>query len=264
LRRRAALLSSRLAPVVKPATQIRLAAIAVFVLAVELLCRLGFVSPLTLVPPSEMVVGLVDVLRSADMRGEITSTLLGIALAATASIVAGFLLGALLHALPRVRSSLDPLLATYYSVPTFIFYPMFIVFFGMNRIPIVVIGFLFAFVAMMTSTINGLDRVPAVLFRSARTFRMGRAATTWRIVLPAAAPHVFSGVKLAIAYSFVGVLGAEFILSGSGVGYQIAFAFNGFDNQRMYALILLVVVVVAAVNGLLLAWERALLRRRGA
>jgi NitT/TauT family transport system permease protein len=247
----------------KPATLIRLSAIAVCLLAIELLCRLGYVSALTLVPPTEMVAGLIDVLRATDMRGEIVTTLTGIACAAIASVIAGFLLGALLHAWPRARASLDPVLATYYSVPTFIFYPMFIVFFGMNRIPIVVIGFMFAFVAMMTSTMNGLDRVPAVLFRSARMFRMGRPETILRIVLPAAAPHIFSGVKLAIAYSFVGVLGAEFILSGSGVGYQIAFAFNGFDNERMYALILLVVIVVATVNGLLLGWERALLRRRG-
>ena len=136
---------------------------------------------------------------------------------------------------------------------------MFIVFFGMNRIPIVVIGFMFAFIAMMTSTMNGLDRVPAVLFRTARMHRLSSIETTFRIVLPAAALHLFTGVKLAIAYSFVGVLGAEFILSGSGVGYQIAF--NGFDNQRMYALILLVVFVVGTVNAALLNWERRLQRR---
>lgn len=247
----------------KPATLIRLTAITIFLLSIELLCRLGYVSQLTLVPPSVWVAGLTDVLRAGAMRAEIATTLTGIGCAASASVIAGFLLGALLHAWPRARASLDPVLATYYSVPTFIFYPMFIVFFGMNRIPIVVIGFMFAFVAMMTSTMNGLDRVPGVLFRSARMFRMGRAETTLHIVLPAAAPHIFSGVKLAIAYSFVGVLGAEFILSGSGVGYQIAFAFNGFDNERMYVLILLVVIVVATVNGLLLGWERALLRRRG-
>lgn len=248
----------------KPATWIRLAALVIVVLAIEAACRLGFVSELTMVPPSDMVIGLVGVLRSGEMRGEIATTLEGIALAASGSVIVGFLLGAGLHALPRVRASLDPVLATYYAIPTFIFYPMFIVFFGMNRIPIIIIGFMFAFVAMMTSTMNGLDRVAPVLLRSARMFRMGKAATIARIVLPAAAPYLFNGVKLAVAYAFVGVLGAEFILSGSGVGYEIAFAFNGFDNQRMYALILLVVVLVATVNGLLLNRERALLRRRGA
>jgi NitT/TauT family transport system permease protein len=245
----------------KPATVLRIALLAAGLLALEAACRLGYVSQLTIVPPSEMATGLVAALREAETRIEIVTTLTGIACAALASVSAGFLLGCLLRAWPRARAALDPLLATYYSVPTFIFYPMFIVFFGMNRIPIVVIGFMFAFIAMMTSTMNGLDRVPAVLLRTARMHRMGTAATIFRIVLPAAAPHLFTGVKLAIAYSFVGVLGAEFILSGSGVGYQIAFAFNGFDNQRMYALILLVVIVVSSVNTMLLGWERRLQRR---
>ena len=63
-------------------------------------------------------------------------------------------------ALPRLRRAIDPLLASYYAVPTFMFYPLFIVLFGLNRWPLVAIGFLFAVVAMMLNTLNGFDRVP--------------------------------------------------------------------------------------------------------
>ncbi|MEI7711400.1 MAG: ABC transporter permease subunit [Rhodospirillales bacterium] len=245
----------------KPTTTIRIGLLVACLIVLEATCRLGYISQLTMVPPTEMLRGLIAVAGMADMRQEVATTLTGIVCAATLSVCTGFLLGCALRAWPRARVAMEPLLATYYSVPTFIFYPMFIVFFGMNRIPIVVIGFMFAFIAMMTSTMNGLDRVPAVLFRTARMHRLGAIETTFRIVLPAAAPHLFTGVKLAIAYSFVGVLGAEFILSGSGVGYQIAFAFNGFDNERMYALILLVTIVVGTVNTALLGWERHLQRR---
>ncbi|MBI3710589.1 MAG: ABC transporter permease subunit [Proteobacteria bacterium] len=247
----------------KLATKIRLAAIVAFLVAVELLCRTALISRFTLIPPSEMATGLARILWAGKTNGEIATTLSGIAMAAACSIAVGFLLGAVLHSWPRARASLDPLLATYYSIPIFVFYPLFIVFFGMNRTPIVVIGFLFAVVAMMTNTLNGLDRVPRVLLKTARVLRLRRARTTLLIVLPSAAPHIFGGAKLAIAYSFVGVLGAEFILSSTGVGYQIAFAFNNFDNVQMYSLILFVVIVVATVNSALFAWERALLQRRG-
>jgi NitT/TauT family transport system permease protein len=247
----------------KRATQIRTAALLLALAGIELACRTGLAPSFSLIPPSEMASGLVALLWSNAFTGEIGLTLGGIALAALGAIVAGFVLGALLHALPRLRSSLDPLLATYYSVPTFVFYPMFIVFFGMNRAPIVIIGFLFAVIAMTTNTLNGLDRVPPVLLKTARVLRMGRVRTTALIVLPAAAPHIFTGIKLAIAYAFVGVIGAEFILSDTGIGYQIAFAFNNFDNVTMYSLILLVVLVVASVNAALFGWERTLMRRRG-
>jgi NitT/TauT family transport system permease protein len=247
----------------KRATLIRIAGILAVLVAVELACRYGLISRFALIPPSAMILGLGEMLWSGEITAEITTTLSGIAIAAGAAIATGFVLGAVLHAWPRVRASLDPLLATYYSIPTFVFYPMFIVFFGMNRAPIVIIGFLFAVVAMMTNTLNGLDRVPMVLMKTARVMRLGRLQTTRLITLPSAAPHMFTGAKLAIAYSFVGVIGAEFILADTGLGYQIAFAFNNFDNVRMYSLIVLVILVVSAVNATLFGWERSLMKRRG-
>ncbi len=246
----------------KKATLIRIAVLAVLLLALEFACRIGWIGRFTLVPPSMMVVGAVRLLWAGQMNGEIADTLSGVLIAALGAIAVGFVLGAGLHAWPRARRCLDPLLATYYAIPIYIFYPMFLVFFGMNRNPIIMIGFLFAVVAMMTSTLNGLDRVAPVLLKTARVLGMGRLATIRLIVLPAAAPYIFGGVKLAIAYAFVGVLGAEFILSDTGLGYQIALAFNNFDNLTMYSLILVVVVVVSSVNSALLGWERTLLRRR--
>src|SRR3546814_9942046 len=66
--------------------------------------------------------------------------------------------------------------------------------------------------------------------------RMGRVQEVWLIKLPASLPFVFTGVKLSIVYSFIAVIGGEFLLSGTGFGYQIAFAYNNFDNQTMYGL----------------------------
>src|SRR3546814_11088545 len=80
----------------------------------------------------------------------------------------GFLLGLLLYKLPRLRRVLDPLLLSYYAVPIFVLYPMLIVLFGLNRWPLIMLGFLFAVVAMAVNTLNGLERIPPVLLRTAR------------------------------------------------------------------------------------------------
>jgi NitT/TauT family transport system permease protein len=168
-----------------------------------------------------------------------------------------------IHAIPRLRRACDPFLASYYSVPVFVFYPLFVSIFGLNRWPLIMIGFLFAITAMVIATLNGLDRVPPVLLKLARVHRMSRSAEGLRIVLPAAGPYLFTGVKLALAYSFIGVLAGEFILSGGGLGYAIAYAYDAFDNQTMYALMLFVLIVVTAINSALFIWEQRLLRRRG-
>ena len=125
------------------------------------------------------------------------------------------------------------------------------------------IGFLYAVAAMIINTLNGLDRVAPVLRKTARVLRMSPAATTFKVVLPCAAPYLFTGVKLAVAYSFIGVVGSEFILSTGGLGYQIGFAYHDFNNKTMYALILFILLVTLVVNMSLHAWEKVLLARRG-
>src|SRR6185437_12048495 len=104
--------------------------------------------------------------------------------------------------------------------------------------------------------------VPRVLRKVARAHDLGWAEETFLIVLPAAAPHLFTGLKLSLAYSFIGVVAGEFILSGSGLGHAIAYAYDSFDNPTMYALMLFVVALAIALNATLHVWEQRLLARR--
>ena len=128
--------------------------------------------------------------------------------------------------------------------------------------PLVVLGVLTAAPAVVISTLAGLDGVPPVLRRVARVQRLGRWQTLTRVVLPAALPALFSGFKLALSYALIGVIAGEFILSGSGLGYAISFAYQSFDNRAMYGLMLFVIIVVTAVNGALQAWDQRLQARR--
>lgn len=242
---------------------VRICVIAGAALLVEALCRFGVINRLTLVPPSEMATYLLHLLVSGELNKAMVQTFSNVAIAFVLSVVFGFVLGAAVHAIPRLRRACDPFLASYYSVPVFVFYPLFVSLFGLNRWPLIMIGFVFAIAAMLIATINGLDRVPPVLLKLARVHRMGRSAEIFRIVLPAAAPYLFSGGKLALAYSFIGILAGEFILSGGGLGYAIAYAYDAFDNQTMYALMLFVLIVVTAINSALYVWEQRLLQRRG-
>ena len=77
-----------------------------------------------------------------------------------------------------------------------------------------------------------------------------------------AAPYIFTGVKLAVAYSFIGVIGAELIMSRTGLGYEIGYAYNNFDNAVMYPLIVFVLAVAATVNTMFFLWEKKMLARR--
>lgn len=241
----------------------RAAVVVGAILAIELVCRLGIVSPLTLIPPSEMVASLWDLVLAGRVQDDLVQTFSTVAIAFVLSVVTGFATGAVVHALPRVRRAIDPLLASYYSIPFFVFYPLLIAIFGLNALPLIFIGFAFATAAMVIATLNGLDRVPRVLVKTARVHRLGRAETVWRVTLPAAAPYLFTGLKLALAYAFIGVIAGEFILAGAGLGHSIAYAYDSFDNRTMYGLMFFVLAIVTLMNTALHLWEQRLLRRRG-
>ena len=228
----------------------------------EALCRSGVISAFTLIPPSQIVVATVEILQSGRFAGDIAVTLRNVAAAIVAAMVAGVTTATALQSLPAARRILDPLFATYYAIPVYAFYPLLIVVLGLGDLPQIAVGFLLAVMAVLINTLNGLDRVPRVLLKAARVHRLGALETALKVRLPFAAPYVFTGFKLAVAYSFVGVIGAEFITSNRGIGYEIAFAYNNFDNRVMYALIFLVLTVVTAVNMSLYAWEKRLLARR--
>jgi NitT/TauT family transport system permease protein len=240
----------------------RTALIVAAVLLLEALCRLNIIPNFTVIPPSAMAHSLWNILASGRFAHDITATLVNVGIAIAAAMTAGVALGTLLQSWPAARRVCDPLFATYYAVPMYAFYPLLIVIFGLGDLPQIAIGFLLAVMAVIINTLNGLDRVPAVLLKTARVHGLGFMKTAFQVRLPYAAPYVFTGFKLAVAYSFIGVIGAEFITSSRGIGYEISFAYNNFDNAVMYAMILFILLVVITVNMSLHAWEKRLLARR--
>lgn len=239
-------------------------AVAIPVAALELACRVGWIGRMSLPPPLEMAFGLLGILKSGAMTGEILETFKDVLAAFAAAAVLGVAGGAVIHRLPLVRRVLEPLFSTYYAVPIWGFYPLLLVMFGIGDAAEVLIGFMLAVVAVVTATLSGLDSVPPVLLKTARVYRLGPARTALSVSLPYAAPQVFTGLKLAVAYSAIGVIGAEFIMGQDGLGYEIRFAYDNLDNAVMYPLILLTLLVSVAVNMTLDAWDRTLRARRRA
>ncbi len=241
---------------------VRTGVLAGAVLLLELLCRTGVISPQAVLAPSAMVAAMLEVLASGDATEPMLSTFTTVALAFVLAVALGIAVGAVVHAMPRLRRAIDPILASYYAVPTFVFYPLLVALLGLSMVPLVVLGVLSAAPAMVIATLAGLDSLPRVLRRVARVQRLGPVRTLLTVILPAAMPSLFGGVKLALSYALIGVIAGEFILSGSGLGYAISYAYQSFDNRTMYGLMLFVLLVAVTANGLLYHWESQLLRRR--
>lgn len=241
----------------------RLLVVASPIALLEVLCLAGVIDKITMQPPHLIARDLFRMLMSGRMNAAIVKTLSNTLLALVLALGAGIIAGALLHQVRALRDTLDPLFATYYAVPVFAFYPFFIVVFGLGDLPQILIAFMLGVVAVIVNTLNGLDRVPVVLLKTARIMRLSPVDTALRVTLPSAGPYIVTGIKLAVAYAFIGVIGSEFIMSRGGIGYEISFAYTSFDNATMYPLIVLILLASVAINALLSGWEKRLLAKRG-
>lgn len=247
----------------KALTLYRVGVVAVLLAVLEGLCVGGVIDRITMPPPHKIVLDLYKLLASGSLNKAIAKTLLNASISFSLALVVGVVIAALLHGHRTLRDTLDPLFATYYAIPIFAFYPLLIYIFGLGDGPQIMIGFMLAVVAVIVNALNGLDRVPPVLLKTARIHRLTRFEVAREITLPYAAPYVLTGVKLAVAYSLIGVIGSEFIMSRGGMGYEISFAYTSFDNATMYPLIVLTLITSIVVNGIVTRWEKVLLQRRG-
>jgi len=245
------------------ATLYQIAVVVTLTLLLEVLCLTGVIDKITMPPPHRIAIDLFALLASGKLFPEIGKSFANVMLAFALAYVIGIATGTVLHGFRILRDTLDPLFATYYAIPIFAFYPLFIIIFGLGDGPQVLIGFLLAVVAVIVTILNGLDRVPRVLRKTALISRLSPLETAIHVTLPFCAPYLLTAAKLALAYALIGVIGSEFIMARTGMGYEIGFAYTNFDNATMYPLILLILLFSIVLNGILTRWEKALLARRG-
>jgi NitT/TauT family transport system permease protein len=244
-------------------TLMRVLVVIGFFAAIEALCRFGVIDRFTMQPPTLIVRDLWKLLASGKVNIAILKTLSNAAIGFAMAVSVGILTALVVQRVKLLREALEPLFATYYAIPVLAFYPLLIILFGLGNVPKIIIAFMLGVIAVIVNTLNGLDRVPRVLLKTARIARMSPIETAFRVTLPYAAPYVLTGVKFAIAYSLIGIIGSEFVMSSDGMGFEISFAYANFDNATMYPLILLILVVSVTLNLFVGLWEKSVLRRRG-
>ena len=133
-------------------------------------------------------------------------------------------------------------------VPKIIFFPALLLAFGAGPGSKIAIGTISCFFPVAISVASGVRDVRPVLLQVGRGFR----ATTWqmatKIYLPAVRQPLLTGLRLGFGVAAIGVLLAETKLSKAGIGFLVMDAWRRFDMPGMYALLILVVLLVATVN----------------
>jgi sulfonate transport system permease protein len=158
---------------------------------------------------------------------------------------------------------IGPSFDTFKQISLFAWIPLISVWFGLGDAAKIVFLSLAALLPVTAHTCDGIHAVPRAYIEVARAFRYSRLQMIGYVILPAALPSIFTGVYLALIYSWLATLGAEYLLvAGSGIGNTLI---DGSEQFRM-DLVLFGIIVIGltgwALNALARAVERAVLARR--
>jgi len=238
--------------------------IVLFLALWEALPRLGIVSDAYLSPPSAVLASIVQLLENGQLWKHVAASLQrslwGLVLASVAGVVLGLLVGGF----RRLAAIIDPVLQLFRQTSAFALFPVFILFLGIGELSKVAIIFWASFWPVLLSTVGGVKQVDRLLVNSALSMGASRRFVFFKVVLPASLPSIFTGVRLAGAYSITALVAAEMIGAHSGLGFLTLNSQETFQIPTMYAGILLLATLGLLLNYLLALLERRLLRwRRG-
>ncbi|OZI37149.1 ABC transporter permease [Bordetella genomosp. 10] len=239
-----------------------LVGIAGFLVLWELLPRLHVVSEAYLSPPSQVLQAIEQLFSQGQLFKHIWASLQRSLWGLLLAIGLGVLLGLLMGRLPRLARVLGPILQLFRQTSALALFPVFILFFGIGESSKVAIIFWASFWPVLLNTISGVTQVDPLLINSARSMGASSAFVFRKVVLPAAAPSIFTGVRLAGTYCITALVAAEMIGAHSGLGFLTLNSQEVFQIPSMYAGILLLALLGLLLNFVLSLIERWSLRWR--
>jgi len=172
-------------------------------------------------PPTAVVSAATDLLGRGVLFIHIRDSLYRVLLAVGTATALGVPLGLAMGWSARFRAAVDPLLEFIRPIPPLAWIPLSILWFGIGDMQIVYIIFLAAFFPVVLNSMAGARDVDTYLVRAGMSLGASRRELFRTVVLPAALPQIFTGVRIGLGIGWMALVAGELVAAPSGLGYMI-------------------------------------------
>lgn len=257
LHRAGAVLGQILWRVLKPSV-----AIFAFLALWEIAPRAGLVDEVFLPPFSKVVEAVGNLVSSGELWQHVSASLSRALIGFLIAVVIAIPLGIGIAWYRPVSDFLNPILELFRNTAALALLPVFVLVLGIgeqSKIALVIYACVFP---IMLNTISGVRTVDPLLIKSASSLGLSPIRLFQKVVLPAAVPSIFTGVRMAAASSILVLIAAEMVGAKAGLGYLITASQFNFQIPNMYAGIVAISVLGVSLNAVLVLIERRLSRWR--
>ena len=143
----------------------------------------------------------------------------------------------------------EPILVSLYSLPKITLYPVVLLIFGLGISGKVAFGAMHGILPVALLTMGAIRAIPQVYLRSARTLHLSPWQTITHVLLPAALPEIFTGLRIGFTVTLLGVLLGEMFASKDGLGSMIMNAMALLQSQEMMMVAIVLFTFAAIANG---------------
>lgn len=222
--------------------------------------KAGWINP-AVFPPVDAILGaLWNGIVDGSLLDDIAISLQRSGTAYLMAVVVAIPLGLLMGQIRAIETALDPILQLFRQTSALAIYPVFILMLGLGEASKVFVIFWATLFPLLLSTIGGVKEVDPKLIEMARVYGASRLAVFRRVVLPAAVPSIFVGLRLSATTALLLLIASEMIGANKGVGFQVMNAQFNFQIPLMFAAILLLAFLGLAANYALVTLQRRICR----
>lgn len=158
--------------------------------------------------------------------------------------------------------SIMPILVVSQTFPKVAIAPLLIIWFGLGLLPKVLVSFIIAFFPVVISGVTGMRSVETEMLELIHSMRASSLQIFWKMRLPYALPHLFSGFKVAITFAIVGAVIGEWVGADKGLGYMLLWANANLDTVLLFSILASLTVIgvilyysVVMVERLIIPWH---------
>ena len=237
-------------------------AIVAFLGLWEFAPRIGLVDEVFLPPFSTVVEAFLDLAASGELWQHVSASLSRALIGFFVAVAIAIPLGIAIAWYRPVSDFLNPILELFRNTAALALLPVFILILGIgeeSKIALVIYACTFP---ILLNTISGVRTVDPLLIKSASSLGLSPVRLFQKVVLPAAVPTIFTGIRMAAASSILVLIAAEMVGAKAGLGYLITASQFNFQIPNMYAGIVAISVLGLSLNAILVLIERRLSRWR--
>lgn len=230
------------------ATLFGLATVISLLVLIEILVRIGAISSLIIALPSDAIGAMFhgETLLKLALATKLT---FGMVLAAmVAEVVIAIPAGYLLYRYKAFGKAYEGWLASLFAAPIFLLYPLFMVVFGRNNFTLIFMGMAAGIIPIIVHVRLAFTSIPPTLIKVGRSFHMSESTIFWKIMVPAGARTIFTGIRLGLIYTLINIIAIEYLVDAGGLGRMVSDSYFRFDITGTYTAIIAVTLVSVVFN----------------